>query len=153
MTLQILKGIVSSQECSSTFKVCYLHSKYPKSKFHNKKIAVLDLILHMYSGVFMYRFSLFVLQKKYSSTDLHSAINKGKRGRNCITKQGDLIVNDRRKCANLISKEKISPIFRQLDREALTPKTWRVLHTFTRLKNQRLYRLTFPENIFFFINL
>ena len=42
---------------------------------------------------------------------LHSAINKGKRGRNCITKQGDLIVNDRRKCANLISKEKIFPHF------------------------------------------
>ena len=42
---------------------------------------------------------------------LHSAINKGKRGRNCITKQGDLIVNDRRKCANLISKENFPPFF------------------------------------------
>ena len=52
------------------------------------------------------------LHKLNSSLGLHSAINKRKRGRNCITKQGDLIVNDRRKCANLISKEKISPIFR-----------------------------------------
>lgn len=39
-------------------------------------------------------------------------LKEGKKGRNCITKQGDLIVNDRRKCANLISKENFPPFFR-----------------------------------------